>query len=290
LLAIALALAATLASVSSAQPGAAVPRLIFPVVGPVSYHDDFGEPRSQGWTHPGNDILAPRKAIAVAAEAGTIKFWTTSASAGCMLYLYGDSGTSYQYIHLNNDVGDENDNRGRCVAGTAYAPGLKNGAHVEAGEAIGFVGDSGDADGIHPHLHFEVHPDDGDAVSPFKYLKRALKLLFAVSPQTTVTLTVTGAVVDATGDRMTVRVSKLRAYPAGLALAKPARLVLALPASAQVDLGTGSLAGPEATSTLAGKQVIVLTQPVTATLDVALGRPLAISTARVALAPAAAAR
>ena len=40
-----------------------------------------------------------------------------------MLYLYGDSGTTYLYIHLNNDLGGENDNRGKCVAGTAYAPG-----------------------------------------------------------------------------------------------------------------------------------------------------------------------
>ena len=34
-----------------------------------------------------------------------------------MLYLYGKSGTTYQYIHLNNDLGKGNDNRGKCVAG-----------------------------------------------------------------------------------------------------------------------------------------------------------------------------
>ena len=34
-----------------------------------------------------------------------------------MLYLYGKSGTMYEYIHLNNDVGKGNDNRGKCVAG-----------------------------------------------------------------------------------------------------------------------------------------------------------------------------
>src|SRR5689334_4621549 len=78
-----------------------VPRIVFPVVGDVQYTDDFGDPRAGG-PHQGNDILAARKAIAVAAEAGKIKFWTTSASAGCMLYLYGTSGTMYEYIHLNN--------------------------------------------------------------------------------------------------------------------------------------------------------------------------------------------
>ena len=34
-----------------------------------------------------------------------------------MLYLYGDSGTTYLYIHLNNDLTMKNDNRGSCVAG-----------------------------------------------------------------------------------------------------------------------------------------------------------------------------
>ena len=36
-----------------------------------------------------------------------------------MLYLYGESGTTYLYIHLNNDVTMANDNRGKCVAGGA---------------------------------------------------------------------------------------------------------------------------------------------------------------------------
>src|SRR5438552_10990624 len=133
-----------------------VPRLIFPVVGGASYIDDFGAPRPGG-PHQGNDLLAARQTPAVAVEPGTVKTWTTSASAGCMLYLHGDSGTAYLYIHLNNDLTMRNDNRGKCVDRVAYAPGLKNGTRVRAGQLLGFVGDSGDADGAHAHLHFEVH-------------------------------------------------------------------------------------------------------------------------------------
>ena len=146
-----------------------VPTLIFPVAGATTYTDDFGQQRAGG-PHQGNDLLAAKKTPVVAAEAGKVKFWTTSASAGCMLYLYGVSGTSYDYIHLNNDLTMGNDNRGKCVPGVAYARGLKDGAKVTAGQLLGYVGDSGDANGIHPHLHFEVHPGGGAAVSPFPYL------------------------------------------------------------------------------------------------------------------------
>ena len=136
------------------------------MLGEATYIDDFGDARGQG-AHEGNDMMAPRRALALAAEDGTVKFHTTSSRAGCMLYLNGESGTEYLYIHLNNDLTSGNDNQGKCVPGVAYAKGLKSGAKVLAGEPIAYVGDSGDADGIHPHLHFEVHPNGGAAVSPF---------------------------------------------------------------------------------------------------------------------------
>jgi len=179
-LAAAMALAAPAFAGSAAKEGA-VPTLIFPIVGKVQYSDDFGDPRGQG-SHEGNDILADRKAPVVAVEAGKIVFWTTSANAGCMLYLYGKSGTTYLYIHLNNDVTMKNDNRGKCVPGGSYAPGLTDGQEVKAGELIAFVGDSGDANGIHPHLHFEVHPGGGAAVSPYRYLKAATPLTAIGTP------------------------------------------------------------------------------------------------------------
>ena len=57
-----------------------------------------------------------------------------------MLYLNGASGTTCIYIHLNNDLTAKNDNRGRCVAGTAYWKGLKDGALVDAGQPIAYNG------------------------------------------------------------------------------------------------------------------------------------------------------
>ena len=77
----------------------------------VSYTNDFGAPRGN-WSHTGQRLDGPEASLAVAAESGKVKFWTSSSRAGCMLYLYGDSGTTYLYIHLNNDLTAKNDNRG----------------------------------------------------------------------------------------------------------------------------------------------------------------------------------
>jgi hypothetical protein len=290
--ALGVAVVATLAALAALVPAGeagvrgGVPRLIFPVVGPVSYQDDFGAPRAK-WPHPGNDLMAAKRQIAVAAEAGKIEFWTHSATAGCMLYLYGKSGTTYQYIHLNNDLTAGNDNRGKCVAGTAYAPGLKDGASVRAGQALGFVGDSGDANGIHPHLHFEVHPDDGPAVDPYPYLRQALHLLVPVDPRSTISISAAGTVTSAGDGRLTLTVTSVTLLPgAEKVAAPPKRLVLAVPGTAQLDTGGDVLLEPDATTLAAldGKDVVVLTAPARTTLAVALARPGAISASRIATA------
>src|SRR5215210_149046 len=192
-------------------------RLIFPVLGKSRYYNDFGAARAQG-SHQGNDIMAPRKALALAAEAGRVKFHITSGRAGCMLYLYGVSGTTYLYIHLNNDLGMTNDNRGSCAPGIAFAPGLKSGARVAAGEPIGFVGDSGDANGVEPHLHFDMHPNDGGAVSPFKALNRAWRLLFAAPRKGQTSLWLKGDVLDQQSEALKVNVRSLGVRTTGLKL------------------------------------------------------------------------
>ncbi len=261
-----------------------MPRLVFPVVGSVTYRDDFGEPRAR-WPHPGNDLIAPKRAIAVASEAGKISFWTHSATAGCMLYLYGASGTTYQYIHLNNDLTRGNDNRGACVAGTAYAPGLKDGAEVAAGQPIGYVGDSGDANGVHAHLHFEVHPGGGKPVDPYPYLRRAEHLLFPADPLTTVSMTAEGRVSATAGDEITLKISRLVLLPSQVRIRLGRPLAVSVPPDAQIDTG-GSLAGDSVADTLptlVGQKVVILTSPTPATLDVALARPGAIAAARIAV-------
>ena len=255
--------------------------IIFPVVGPVDYRDDFGEPRPGG-PHQGNDIMAPKRALAVAAEAGKVKFWTTSASAVCMLYLYGRSGTTYLYIHLNNDLTTGNDNRGRCVPGTAYATGLRSGAAVVAGQPVGLVGDSGDANGVHPHLHFEVHPKDGKAVSPYPYLRRARHLLFAASPGAMVSLKLRGTVVASPPDELTLKVSTLTASTGLKVSAVDRTVVLSLPAEATIIAASPLVTVPRLVK---GKTVLATTTSAAVTLAAELGSPGALAAATVAVGP-----
>jgi Peptidase family M23 len=277
--------AALLAGPAFAAPhaGGVPDPFIFPVVGPYRYTNDFGDPRPQG-RHEGNDILAPKKSPVVAVEDGKIKFWTTSARAGCMLYLYGKSGTTYLYIHLNNDVTMANDNRGKCVAGGSYWPGLKDGARVVAGQAIGFVGDSGDADGT-PHLHFEVHPHDGGPTNPFPYLNKATRILFTAPPGSAVTLALKGTVIAASDTALTLKVKTATVFPARLTLLglrKPMKLTVTPTAIVDVP-GTPAGSVADRAGSLVGKSVIVLTLPAKTTLESEAAQDGSFSAARVVL-------
>jgi hypothetical protein len=183
-----------------------------------------------------------------------------------MLYLYGESGTIYYYIHLNNDLTLKNDNRGKCVRGVAYT--VKTGARVQAGQQIAYVGDSGDANGGASHLHFEVHPGGGHAVSPYPYLQKAYKLLFASKVGAPFSLTLTGTVVSATIDQLVVNVATSQAWPSALTLTKLNRpITLTVPETTLVQTIAPTLR-TIASVTLAtkGQKVVVWTQPAPATL------------------------
>lgn len=219
--------------------GAAVPRLVFPIVGATSYSNDFGAPRASG-RHEGNDIMAAKRTPVVAVEAGRVVKYTRSSNAGCMLYLYGRSGTTYMYIHLNNDRTMRNDNRGGCKNRIAYAPGLASHQRVRAGQLIAYVGDSGDANGIASHLHFEVHPNGGRAVSPYKHLRKGLRHLYPrpdADDLETLTFRVYGRVVrtelGVVPQRIRIRITGLR-LSNGWSVKPARRLTLAVPPDAVV--------------------------------------------------------
>ena len=221
---------------------ASVPALTaFPVVGNVHFIDDFGAPRPGG-THKGNDIMSIRHQPAVAFEAGRVEKWAhpNEAVPSCMLVLHGASGMEYWYIHLNNDLGSTNDNDGGCRK--AYAPGLRSGQRVRAGQLVGYMGDSGDANGIQPHLHFEIHRPSGRAIDPYAYLKRAKRLLYPrPAGADPITLALRKAtVVDRGAGALTVRTRRIRVSRWSWSYARRRRVALSVPPEAVFERVTST--------------------------------------------------
>jgi hypothetical protein len=221
---------------------ASVPALTaFPVVGNVSYTDDFGAPRPQG-RHEGNDIMAIRHQPAVAFERGRVEKHVGSSMGTCMLYLHGVSGMTYVYIHLNNDLTMQNDNRGGCRNGVSWAPGLTNGQTVRRGQLVGYVGDSGDADGGMPHLHFEVRTPSGRAIDPLTYLNKAKRLLYprpAAADPIWLILRRT-KVVSVGAGTLTVETRRVQVSSQSAGYALRRRVVLAVAPEAVIDLVTSA--------------------------------------------------
>ncbi len=133
---------------------------VFPVAGDVEFIDSWGYPRMTGTSsahwHQGTDIFAAHGTPLIASENGVLTNIGVGSLGGNKLWVRGDSGTEYYYAHLS-----------------AFAEGVVEGRPVRAGEVVGYVGDTGNAKGTSPHLHFEIHPSGGDAVNPYPLLKAA---------------------------------------------------------------------------------------------------------------------
>jgi murein DD-endopeptidase MepM/ murein hydrolase activator NlpD len=128
---------------------------VFPVYGKHRYSDDWGAPRAHTVVHQGNDIFATAGTPVVAVCGGTLNRVGTLPVSGNRLWVKCDkTGDSFFYAHLS-----------------AFATDTRNKLKVKAGQVLGFVGSTGDAEQTPPHLHFEVHPGDGDAVNPYPFLR-----------------------------------------------------------------------------------------------------------------------
>jgi hypothetical protein len=146
--------------------------MYFPVVGENHYTNTFGAPRSAGRVHHGVDIMAEKMVPVVAVADGTVG-WINNTVGGncCSMALEHDDGWESWYVHLNNDNVPLDDGQGY-----GFAPGIERGVHVTAGQLIGWVGDSGNAEWTGSHLHFEIHEPGGVVVDPTPHVDAAIKI------------------------------------------------------------------------------------------------------------------
>jgi murein DD-endopeptidase MepM/ murein hydrolase activator NlpD len=149
---------AAAASAAAAEAGGALVMsggMACPIAAPNSFIDSWGFPRSGGRTHEGTDIMAASGAPVVAITDGRITFEGYGSSAGNWVILSGDDGNSYWYMH----------NRKNLVSD----------GRVRAGEQIATVGDTGNAVGGPPHVHFEYHPGGDGPVNPYPLLSKVCR-------------------------------------------------------------------------------------------------------------------
>ncbi|MDO8523317.1 MAG: peptidoglycan-binding protein [bacterium] len=148
--------------------------ITFPVNGVASFRDDFHEPRGADGTreHLGIDIIAAKMTPIVSAVDGVVSYVVSpQASWGYSISIRDSEGYQYRYLHINNDTPGTDDGLGGEA--NAYVAGIKRGVNVTAGQHIGWVGDSGNAEATVSHLHFEIRDPNRVVINPYETLVAA---------------------------------------------------------------------------------------------------------------------
>ncbi|MBE0442655.1 MAG: M23 family metallopeptidase [Psychrobacter sp.] len=115
--------------------------------------DTWGAARSQGRSHEGIDIFAARGTPIQSATQGIVRKVGENNLGGRVVVVVGPGGAGHYYAHLEDyaDIAPDN--------------------WVDVGDTIGYVGDSGNAKGTPPHLHYGIYIN-GSAVNPYPLLQK----------------------------------------------------------------------------------------------------------------------
>jgi hypothetical protein len=156
-------------SISQLSP-VAVQDLPIPVLFGVAIknlYPSFGDART-GHTHEGLDIMSVEGTPVVSPTDAVVVHIGFDAGAGNFVTVAAPGSESFVFMHLSK------------VAAIAEGTVLK------VGDAVGYVGHTGNAVATAPHLHFEVHNTANVAVDPLPRLTREFSLQQKVQFLTTI--------------------------------------------------------------------------------------------------------
>ncbi len=123
-------------------------------VRPRALRDTWGGARGEGRRHEGIDIFARRGTPVLSSTEGIVARVGTNRLGGLVVWVMGPGGQRHYYAHLDR-----------------YSD-VEAGMRIRAGRVLGYVGDSGNAKGTPPHLHYSVY-DIGGAINPYPLLRHA---------------------------------------------------------------------------------------------------------------------
>lgn len=121
-------------------------------VRPRALRDTWDGARSEGRKHEGIDIFAKRGTPVLSSTEGIVSEVGTNRLGGLVVWVLGPGGQRHYYAHLER-----------------YAD-VEAGMRIAPGRVLGYVGDSGNAKGTPPHLHYGVY-QVGGAINPYPLLK-----------------------------------------------------------------------------------------------------------------------
>ena len=147
--------------------------IVFPIVGRTVSINGFGSCRDNCTReHHGVDILTYGwKGLPVVASHDGVITEIRDDGEWCNVEVTGPDGWHTRYVHMNNDTPGYDDRKYECIP-----DGLAHGSSVKAGQLLGYVGDSGNAEHTQPHIHFEIRMPSGLPVDPLASLKAARRI------------------------------------------------------------------------------------------------------------------
>jgi murein DD-endopeptidase MepM/ murein hydrolase activator NlpD len=121
---------------------------------PIALRDSWGATRSGGRKHEGIDIFARKGTPVLSTTRGLVFRVGQNSLGGNVVWIFGPGRQMHYYAHLDR-FGE-----------------VETGDLVKPGDVIGYVGNTGNAHGTPPHLHYGLYAPSRGAINPFPLLRK----------------------------------------------------------------------------------------------------------------------